>query len=385
MERRRFLQWGCAAGAAATLAPGLAGGAVITLRDRFRLIIEAVNYELIDGTFVYAVFYFQPGEIETRPDLRHPHPLLRAREGERIEIHITNEDDRPHGFAITGIPAATIRSIAPGETATSRFVAPVGGSYLYHDPLNAPVNRLLGLYGGFLVAPIEGLTLQNSPTPYSREQHTPEVRALFDAFGRITRFPGNQWDPHDDHRDKTWIFSQVDPLLNASVERGDTVVGAQVVSSFLPRYFHINAISGFDTGTHDGLPADKVEAAAAIEPEGRQGQPTLIRTMNAGLVTHSPHIHGNSLFVTSRQSGNTVSCTGNVLEVDTWTLRPLGRVDGMLPFERPADIPVWPPKQEPFPLRYVMHCHTEMSQTAGGGNYPQGCVTHWEITAPLPE
>jgi hypothetical protein len=30
-----------------------------------------------------------------------------------------------------------------------------------------------------------------------------------------------------------------------------------------------------------------------------------------------------------------------------------------------------------------MHCHTEMSQTAGGGNYPQGLVTDWELTGPL--
>jgi hypothetical protein len=35
-------------------------------------------------------------------------------------------------------------------------------------------------------------------------------------------------------------------------------------------------------------------------------------------------------------------------------------------------------------MRFVMHCHTEMSNTAGGGNYPQGIVTHWEMTAPLP-
>jgi hypothetical protein len=27
----------------------------------------------------------------------------------------------------------------------------------------------------------------------------------------------------------------------------------------------------------------------------------------------------------------------------------------------------------------VMHCHCEMSQTAAGGNYPQGLVTHWQI------
>ena len=38
---------------------------------------------------------------------------------------------------------------------------------------------------------------------------------------------------------------------------------------------------------------------------------------------------------------------------------------------------------EPFPLRYVMHCHCEMSQTASGGNYPQGMVTRWEIVGGL--
>jgi hypothetical protein len=30
-----------------------------------------------------------------------------------------------------------------------------------------------------------------------------------------------------------------------------------------------------------------------------------------------------------------------------------------------------------------MHCHTEMSQTAAGGNYPMGLVTHWEMTGAL--
>lgn len=55
----------------------------------------------------------------------------------------------------------------------------------------------------------------------------------------------------------------------------------------------------------------------------------------------------------------------------------------ILPFERPPDVPVWPPREEPFPLKYVMHCHTEMSQTAGGGNYPQGLVTHWTMTSPI--
>jgi hypothetical protein len=35
------------------------------------------------------------------------------------------------------------------------------------------------------------------------------------------------------------------------------------------------------------------------------------------------------------------------------------------------------------PLTYPMHGHDELSQTAAGGNYPQGMVTTWEITGDL--
>ena len=86
----------------------------------------------------------------------------------------------------------------------------------------------------------------------------------------------------------------------------------------------------------------------------------------------------------SDAAGNNV-VSSHVCERDVWLLRPMMRTDVLLPFERPPDIPLaaWPPREEPFPLRYVMHCHCEMSQTAGGGNYPQGAVTHWEMTGPL--
>ena len=53
---------------------------------------------------------------------------------------------------------------------------------------------------------------------------------------------------------------------------------------------------------------------------------------------------------------------------------------GAAPDEIPAA--AWPPKEEPWPLLYPMHCHIEMSQTACGGQYPQGMVTHWELLGP---
>lgn len=378
MDRRRFLKLGAAAGTAATLSPSRTQAQTEEgPRDHFLLTIEPVDYEMIDGTIVYMVFFFG-GED-------HPHPTLQALEGETIEIKVTNNDTVPHGFAITGIPAATIASIPPDQTRTVTFTAPFGGSYIYLDPLDAPVNRLVGLYGAFAVTPRLGTTLAGSPTPFSRSRHTPEVVALFDALGRTERFRGNQWDPHDPGRDKVWLLSQVDPALNARVMSRETINPASVRLTFLPRYFHLDFVSGFDAVDHAALPEEKRVAARLIAPKGKQGQPTILRCMNAGLCTHSLHIHGNSVFGSSNSDANgNAFCESNILELDAWMMPPLVRRDMLLPFERPNDAVVWPPVQEPFPMRYVMHCHTEMSNTAGGGNYPQGLVTHWEMTAPLP-
>jgi Multicopper oxidase len=347
--------------------------------NEFELTIDAVDAEMIDGTIVYQLRYFLNDD--------EPSPVLRVQEGDTITIAITNNDVRPHGFAIPGIPAANVPSIDPGTTTTVQFVAPVGGSYLYLDPVNAPLNRVLGLHGALIVKPLLGTTPNGSPTPYSRATQTPQVQSLFDALGGgIPRFPGKKWNPDDRERQKVWIFSQTDPSLNARVAAGEDVAGASVVRTFLPRYFHINNLSGFDTAEHSGQSSDARKAAGEIMPKGKQGEPCLLRTMNAGLATHAPHIHGNHVMECAENGPNgEVACETHVYERDVWPLRPLDRRDMLLPFERPPDIPLakWPPKQEPFPLRYVMHCHNEISQTAGGGNYPQGLVTHWEMTAPI--
>ncbi len=342
-----------------------------------QLVIEPVEKEMIDGKIVYMVFYF----LTTG----QPQPVLRYREGETVSLSVTNNDIVAHGFAITGIPQATVAAIPPGETRlVPMFVAPVGGSYLYHDPLEAPLNRILGLHGAFVVDPALGTTAMGSPTPFSRAMHTPQIAAVFDAFGRHPRFPGDRWNPQDAARDKVWVFSQTDSTINARAASGNRISGQALVDAFLPDYFHINGLSGFDTATHSTTTNADLAGAQAIEPVGRQGQPTLLRVMNAGLCTHSAHIHGNHLFECTEPDASGVPyCETNVYERDVWIMRPMDRKDMILPFERPPDIAVWPPKQEPFPLRYVMHCHTEMSQTAGGGNYPQGLVTHWTMTGPI--
>ena len=383
MKRRSFLQVGAVGGtvAALGLSPNRTRADDTITETEFDLTIAPANAEMIDGTMVYTLQYFRGYD--------NPSPELRVLEGERITVRVTNNDTRPHEFRIPGVARSHIRDIEPGQTGRRTFTAPKGGSYLYLDSSRGHLNRLLGLHGAFIVEPKDkGKTPAGSETPYSVEDHNPQLQALFDAFGNHPDFPGDKWRSGDLAREKLWLFSQVDPSLNARVAAGESVDPALIRENFLPRYFTINGLSGFDTAYHD-LPEgnDAHEGRAGrIMPSGRQGEPCLLRCLNAGLATHACHIHGNHcLELSHSDSKHRNMISENIYELDTWPLGPLQRVEMLLPFRKPPDIPdeCWPPKDEPFPLRYVMHCHFEISQTAGGGNYPQGAVTHWEMTAPL--
>jgi hypothetical protein len=186
------------------------------------------------------------------------------------------------------------------------------------------------------------------------------------------------------NQEKIWIENQVDPKFNALLRPGvafpttNPIVTA-MVDNFLPRYFTINGRSGFD-----------LSHGADVVIKNYIGEPTLIRCMNAGLAHHSNHIHGNHVLEMAHADLDQFSSSYlkpsievNIYELDVWAMWPMQRIDLLLPLEVPPDIPIFPAVQEPFPLRYVMHCHCEMSQTAAGGNYPQGLVTHWEILGPL--
>lgn len=381
MKRRAFLKLGAIGGgvaATATLPATMSKAESTQTATDFALTIAPATAEMIDGLMVYVLGFFL--------GLDEASPVLRVKEGDQITITVTNNDTRPHNFYVPGMRGSAIGTMQPGETGTTTFVARNPGTYLYLDPSLAPLNRLLGLHGCMIVEPIDGRTPAGSETPYAAYQHTQQVRAIFDAMGGgHPRFPGTKWLARDLSREKIWLFSQVDPSLNERIAAGEDVDPARLRDSFLPRYFTINGLSGFDTAVHDNSTTGH-DRARRIMPSGRQGEPCLIRTLNAGLATHAMHIHGNHFLELSESDRTGINrCETHVYERDVVMLSPLERIDLLLPFERPPDIPpeAWPPREEPFPLRYVMHCHFELSQTAGGGNYPQGAVTHWEMTAPL--
>jgi len=312
----------------------------------------------------------------------------------------------------------------------------------------------MGLHGAFIVMPpVVSFDPHTVPTPYADEV-TPGVQRLFNDFGNSPHFPGLAWHEGDSNPDSfvppfrqyVWLTHEASPNLFAEV--GAYIPGpgespdypaAQFVQKFLrdpfsptrangnPQYFMINGQSGFFS--HD---------SPTITPMGRVGEPVVVHLLNAGLWTHSMHLHANHFFVTStrnmitgkgKRDTNGATANGDPVDggvsenpvwVDVFNLESMDAIDYTIPFMRPPDVPnerglgiaatalkssagtpVYPPVQEfevfmpaagqdmaedrlgrPIdlhqrmsPLCYPMHDHSEPSQTAQGGNYNCGLIS----------
>jgi len=388
MERRDFIKLGLSAitaGCVSGLPPIFKVTEALAARQTLTLNITEVFHEMVDLTQVYSWAYASPA---TGPHI--PGPVIFATDGELILIRINNTLDEPHGFAISGLfeGAFLINSgpIPPGQSRTVAFPAPPPGTYTYEDPVNFPVNRVLGLHGMLIVMPRAAVS-GNALTPYRNP--TPAVQQLFNDLGNSAHFPppGEPWKPA---RTNIWVLSEIDPVYNEMASLNQVIDPGDFVQNFLPRYFTINGVSGY-FGAND----------PATGLMGNAGEPRLIRNIHAGLDTHSPHTHANH----SYQLAINGAVQSNVFWLDTWSMLPGDRKDILYPMMPPPDIPAdtWArlkngtsteglnnnnpqhpgPGKQGFPLAYPMHSHQEISQTAAGGNYPQGLMTHIEFEGTL--
>src|SRR5205085_316214 len=108
------------------------------------------------------------------------------------------------------------------------------------------------------------------------------------------------------------------------------------------RYFTINGLSGIksDSKIDGGL-------GELVRPVGPLNQKTLIRMLNVGLVTHSPHFHGNHVVTEGANGVRTATKTPKSASEDLNTQRdivrmaPGARRDVRLRFQQPSD--AYPP------------------------------------------
>jgi len=357
-----------------------------------------------------------------------PGPTLFATTGDIISLRITNALDEPHSLVIRGM--FNSGPIPPdGVPRDFIFAAGAPGTYLYFDSLNAPVNRVMGLHGAFVVMPAAPAAGQKW-TPYANP--TPQVQQLFNDLGAAAHFPGLAWEQANaptqtpPFRQYIWLLSQASPLLFrdvGSLPAGQIFPAAEFVRRFtrdafgrnshdltvasdIPQYFTSMGQSGHFSHNNP-----------VVTPMARVGEPCVLRVLNAGLMTHSMHIHANHFYLLSVDGvvmgapvpANATLTRPGVIWVDTFQANQFGapssRYDILMLFQRPPDVhnvrgigladaplptangaTTWPPVEEfdlafgntiPVrlsPLCYPAHDHSEPSQTSQGGNYNCGVI-----------
>jgi hypothetical protein len=424
VTRRGFVAAGglTAAAIAGTTIPRSSAGAQTVAPTRLQLYINEGHVPMVDGTLVYMRGYGDALGTAARPSLtiaptaflkdgrgpldgRHfplgaqvppegcpssagvdpsgvgRHRILRrywaslfprrtivAESGSEVRLRITNRLSGPHTFTVAG--TAISHALAPGESRDVTFTAPAPGTYVFHDTMQAPVNRVLGLYGVLVVVP--------QANPWA-----------FDAAGE-GEFE-RQW---------LWILHDIDPEWGRRARMGAAI--DPVATPSLPRYFTLNDRSGVFAVAHSPDAEENHRTHEDTKPCGHgrnvdvrefrgtgvaagAGTGQLIRLVNTGVARHQPHFHGNHVWTiaidNTTLSRSTPTIVGGHIRLQHWEdvveIDPLETKAIMLPVKPPPDALDEVVASQRCDWVYPMHCHAEMSQTAGGGLYPGGQVSDW--------
>jgi hypothetical protein len=299
-----------------------------------------------------------------------PRRTIVAESGAEIRLQVTNRLRTPHTFTIDGTVDVTV---GPGESKPVDFIAPAAGTYLFHDTTDAPINRVLGLYGALVVVPA------------GRENWW----TFTDGEAEFER----QW---------LWLLADIDPEWSRLARMGVTI--DPVKTPLLPRYFTLNDRAGVFSLAVSPDAAENRRTHEDTKPSGfqrnvdvrdthfaadtRLGTGQLIRIVNAGVAVHQPHFHGNHVW--TQAINNVVLSRSNPVIVqeghialqhweDVVEMDPLNSKAVMLPIKPPPDVIDQVRQAQQCDWIYPMHCHAEMSQTAGGGLYPGGQVSDWVL------
>lgn len=307
----------------------------------------------------------------------YPRRTLIAETGATVRLRVHNTTAQRRQFTVLGL--TDVVTIPRGASRELSFTAPqTGGTHVYCDPGEDGVQRVLGLHGVLLVVPAgDHWRVTSGGVEFER-----------------------QW---------LWICHDIDPVWSARARAGERIDPRRTPP--VPRYFTVNDRSGYaavgattDEALNHAVHEDTMPSGYARRTDVRDfskggdaglvtGQ--VIRLVNTGVAVHQLHFHGNHVW-TFRVNGadlprtlrpGAVDATGHVRTAaweDVVELEPLSRKDVVLPLKPPPDTPQRTLAAQDCEWHYPMHCHAEMSQTAGGGVYPGGMVSGWVLAAPLP-
>jgi Multicopper oxidase len=256
--------------------PGTVAGGTHT----FNLVANTGYIDTPDGNSVFMWSYAN----HDAPDNDHfqvPGPVLCATQGETVVVNLTNTLPERTSIVFPGQDAQvtasggvagvfTTEAGIGGGTVSYSFTAGSPGTYLYESG-TAPSKQVeMGLVGALVVRPSTA--------------NCPAVAGTDCAYDAATRF--------DPKKEYLLLLNEIDPDLHHAVETG----GTYDVNALHNRYFAINGREFPDTIQDNGtalLPNQPYGALVRLQPTAAGEPPALLRMLNAGLLNHPFHPHGN--------------------------------------------------------------------------------------------
>src|SRR5215469_6921800 len=304
-------------------------GSVSGTTHTFNLVANTGYADTPDGNSVFMWGYAN----HDAPDNDHfqtPGPVLCVTEGETVVVNLTNTLPEPasivfpgqEGVTATGGSAGLFTTEAPagGGTVSYSFTAGSPGTYLYQSGSDQAKQVEMGLYGALVVRP-------NTDT-------CPAVAGTNCAYDASTRYGSGQ--------EYLLLLAEVDPALHHAVETG----GTYDLNARRPRYFTVNGREFPDTLQDNGTglqPNQPYGALVRLQPNtAASTQPALIRMVNAGLLNHPFHPHGNHTTEIA-QDGRVVAPTEHFGE----TIGSGQTLDYLIRWD---DVDQWNPASNPLPV-----------------------------------
>src|SRR5258706_8051056 len=304
-------------------------GSVSGTTHTFNLTANTGYADTPDGNSIFMWSYAN----HDAPDNDHfqtPGPVLCVTEGATVRVNLTNTLPEPAssvfpgqaGVTATGGSAGllTAEAGASGGTVSYSFTAGDPGTYLYQSGSDEAKHLEMGLYGALVVRP-------NATT-------CPPVAGTGCAYGASTRY--------DSGRDYLLLLSEIDPVLHHAVETG----GTYDLNARRARYFTVNGREFPDTIQDNGTalqPNQPYGALVRLQPNtATNTRPALIRMVNAGLLNHPFHPHGNHTTEIA-QDGRVVARTEHFAE----TIGSGQTLDYLIRWD---DVDQWNPASNPLPV-----------------------------------
>ena len=305
--------------------PGTVAGSTHT----FNLVAEPGYIDTPDGNSVYMWGYADAAT--NNGHFQSPGPVLCVAEGQTVVVNLSNTLPEASSIVFPGQDAAvtpsggsagllTREAAASSGTVSYSFTAGAPGTYLYESGSDPAKQVQMGLYGAVVVRP----TLGNN--------------FAYDSSA-------SQFDPANEY---LLLLADVDPDLHHAVETNATYD----LNALRSRYFTINGRSFPDTIQDNGsalLPNQPYGSLVRIRPDTSTSQASLIRIINAGLLNHPFHPHGNHTSLIA-QDGRLITGAGGALASTEHFGETIGSGQTQDYLLRWSDQDHWDPSANPFPV-----------------------------------